>query len=139
MPERGRSLPTPEQNLVTIFKRLMLGKQTPRTRDAYAPNLRDFARFLGINSYQDVHPLATVPDNAWQQLGHHKAHYANRMNSKYLYFDEANAILDRLLRHSTTLNIRGQSYRLKDKQRSGVFHNLTNNSQEGGLTPDQNT
>jgi len=51
----------------------------------------------------------------------------------------ASAILDRLLHHSTTLSIRGQSYRLKDKQRSGVFHNLTENSQEGGLTSDQNT
>ena len=28
MPERDRSLPTPEQNQATIFKRLMLGKQT---------------------------------------------------------------------------------------------------------------
>ena len=90
MPERDRSLPTPEQNPTTLFKRPMLGKQTPRTRDAYATDLRDFARFLGINSYQDVHPLATVPDNAWQQLGHHKAHYANRMNSNHLYFEEAN-------------------------------------------------
>ena len=68
MPERDRSLPTPSQNRATIFKRLMLGKQSPRTRDAYAADLRDFARFLGINSYQDVHPLTTIPYSAWQQL-----------------------------------------------------------------------
>lgn len=37
----------------------------------------------------------------------------------------ASAILDRLLHHSTTINIRGNSYRLKDKQRAGVFSNLT--------------
>jgi len=36
----------------------------------------------------------------------------------------AAAILDRLLHLSTTLNIRGQSYRLKDKRRAGVFHDL---------------
>jgi DNA replication protein DnaC len=33
----------------------------------------------------------------------------------------AAAILDRLLHHSTTVNIRGHSYRLRDKRKSGVF------------------
>lgn len=33
----------------------------------------------------------------------------------------AAAILDRLLHHWTTVNIRGESYRLKDKRRAGVF------------------
>lgn len=33
----------------------------------------------------------------------------------------ASAILDRLLHHSTTVNIRGDSYRLKDKRRSGLI------------------
>ncbi len=33
----------------------------------------------------------------------------------------ATAILDRLLHHSATLNIRGESYRLKDKRKAGVF------------------
>ena len=42
----------------------------------------------------------------------------------------ASAILDRLLHHSSTINIRGQSYRLKDKQRSGVFHHLNQPTQE---------
>lgn len=31
------------------------------------------------------------------------------------------AIIDRLLHYSTTVNIRGESYRLKDKKRAGVF------------------
>jgi len=30
-------------------------------------------------------------------------------------------VLDRLLHYSTTINIRGESYRLKDKKRAGVF------------------
>jgi len=30
-------------------------------------------------------------------------------------------IIDRLLHYSTTVNIRGESYRLKDKKRAGVF------------------
>lgn len=34
----------------------------------------------------------------------------------------AATILDRLLHHSTTNNIRGESYRLKDKHKAGVFH-----------------
>lgn len=33
----------------------------------------------------------------------------------------AAAILDRLLHHSTTINIRGESYRLKEKRRAGLF------------------
>ncbi len=33
----------------------------------------------------------------------------------------ATAILDRLLHHSTTLNIRGESYRLKDRRKAGLF------------------
>lgn len=33
----------------------------------------------------------------------------------------AAAILDRLLHHSTTINIRGQSYRLREKRKAGVF------------------
>lgn len=36
----------------------------------------------------------------------------------------ASAILDRLLHHSTTINIRGESYRLKEKRRAGVFQKL---------------
>jgi DNA replication protein DnaC len=37
----------------------------------------------------------------------------------------ASAILDRLLHHSTTVNIRGQSYRLREKKQAGGFHDLT--------------
>ncbi len=32
----------------------------------------------------------------------------------------ASAILDRILHHATTISIRGDSYRLKDKLKSGV-------------------
>jgi DNA replication protein DnaC len=31
------------------------------------------------------------------------------------------AILDRLLHHSVTINIKGESYRLKDKRKAGVL------------------
>ncbi len=43
----------------------------------------------------------------------------------------ASAILDRLLHHSTTINIRGQSYRLREKRQAGVFHDLTATPKEG--------
>jgi DNA replication protein DnaC len=33
----------------------------------------------------------------------------------------ATAILDRLLHHATTINIRGESYRLKDRRRAGLL------------------
>jgi DNA replication protein DnaC len=36
----------------------------------------------------------------------------------------ATAILDRLLHHSTTVNIRGQSYRLREKRKTGLFSTL---------------
>jgi DNA replication protein DnaC len=41
----------------------------------------------------------------------------------YLFSDQvlAAAILDRLLHHSVTISIRGESYRLKDKRKGGVF------------------
>jgi DNA replication protein DnaC len=42
----------------------------------------------------------------------------------------ATAILDRLLHHSTTLSIRGQSYRLREKRKAGVFHDLTDPTKE---------
>lgn len=38
----------------------------------------------------------------------------------------ASAILDRLLHHSTTIAIRGESYRLKEKRRAGLFQRLDN-------------
>ena len=37
----------------------------------------------------------------------------------------ATAILDRLLHHAVTLNIRGNSYRLKDKLKSGIVQAAT--------------
>jgi len=42
----------------------------------------------------------------------------------------AAALLDRLLHHSTTINIRGQSYRLREKRKAGVFQ------EPGDLLPD---
>jgi DNA replication protein DnaC len=43
----------------------------------------------------------------------------------------ATAILDRLLHHSTTINIRGESYRLKDRRRAGL---LAGREQQEGQT-----
>jgi DNA replication protein DnaC len=37
----------------------------------------------------------------------------------------ATAILDRLLHHATTLNIKGESYRLKDKRKAGLLGRAT--------------
>jgi DNA replication protein DnaC len=52
----------------------------------------------------------------------------------------AAAIIDRLLHYSTTVNIRGESYRLKDKKRAGIFSMPTSTlvtpaSQVGNLRP----
>ena len=37
----------------------------------------------------------------------------------------ASAILDRLLHHATTINIKGESYRLKEKRRAGLLRAST--------------
>jgi DNA replication protein DnaC len=52
----------------------------------------------------------------------------------------AAAIIDRLLHYSTTVNIRGESYRLKDKKRAGIFTMPTSTqaateAQVGNLRP----
>lgn len=44
----------------------------------------------------------------------------------------ATAILDRLLHHSTTINIRGESYRIKDRRRAGL---LPRSEQEPSFAP----
>lgn len=36
----------------------------------------------------------------------------------------ATAILDRLLHHSHVINIRGESYRLREKKRAGLFSGI---------------
>lgn len=42
----------------------------------------------------------------------------------------ATAILDRLLHHATTLNIKGESYRLKEKRKAGLFTPSTRTKKE---------
>lgn len=43
----------------------------------------------------------------------------------------ATAILDRLLHHATTVNIKGESYRLKEKRRAGLLGRPRNESEAG--------
>lgn len=43
----------------------------------------------------------------------------------------ATAILDRLLHHSTTVNIRGESYRLKERRKAGLLHPRGTTPEEG--------
>jgi DNA replication protein DnaC len=42
----------------------------------------------------------------------------------------ATAILDRLLHHSTTLNIKGESYRLKEKRKAGLIASVQRSQEE---------
>jgi len=46
----------------------------------------------------------------------------------------ATAILDRLLHHCTTLNIKGESYRLKEKRKAGVFGPPPKSVKENGVS-----
>jgi DNA replication protein DnaC len=45
----------------------------------------------------------------------------------------ATAILDRLLHHSTTLNIKGESYRLKEKRRAGLLGKSKTQEEDSSL------
>jgi DNA replication protein DnaC len=47
----------------------------------------------------------------------------------------ASAILDRLLHHSHVLNIRGESYRLKEKRQAGLFSHALPLQKGGATTP----
>lgn len=50
----------------------------------------------------------------------------------------ATAVLDRLLHHSTTLNIRGESYRMKERKKAGLLSTLEGRDQalgNGGAKP----
>ncbi|SHM47087.1 IstB-like ATP binding protein [Caldanaerovirga acetigignens] len=40
----------------------------------------------------------------------------------------ATAVLDRLLHHAHIINIRGNSYRLKDRLKTGLYNNSHNNT-----------
>jgi DNA replication protein DnaC len=51
----------------------------------------------------------------------------------------ASAMLDRLLHYSTTINIRGESYRLREKRKAGVFHDLTAKSAKESLATPRRT
>jgi IstB-like ATP binding protein len=47
--------------------------------------------------------------------------------------------LDRLLHFSTTINIRGESYRLREKRKAGVFHDLATKPVKGNSSPTRKT
>ncbi|WP_336146549.1 ATP-binding protein, partial [Marinobacter salarius] len=51
----------------------------------------------------------------------------------------ATAILDRLLHHSTTLNIKGESYRLKDKRKAGLVPGTSPQQEDSDDTDTQKT
>jgi hypothetical protein len=51
----------------------------------------------------------------------------------------ATAILDRLLRHATTLNIKGESYRLKEKRRPGILGRVSETKVEEEAAAVQNS
>ncbi len=48
-------------------------------------------------------------------------------------------MLDRLLHYCTTINIRGESYRLREKRKAGVFHDLTAKPVKGGPSSSRKT
>ena len=67
-------------------------------------------------------------------------------NKSYLDWGEvfgdqvlATAILDRLLHHATTVNIKGESYRLKEKRKSGLLGKAVPVEHKEEVTPEEFT
>lgn len=46
----------------------------------------------------------------------------------------ATAILDRLLHHATTINVKGESYRLKEKRKAGLIGHAPPNQEDSNMT-----
>jgi hypothetical protein len=46
----------------------------------------------------------------------------------------ATAVLDRLLHHATTINIRGDSYRMKERRKAGLHSSLESREADLGGT-----
>jgi len=47
----------------------------------------------------------------------------------------ATAVLDRLLHHATTQNIKGESYRLREKRKAGLLGRPSQNQTDKEVTP----
>lgn len=78
----------------------------------FQPHERDDATLLfeAINKRYDAHKSMIVTSN--KSFGHWHEIFPDPVL--------AVALLDRLLHHSTTLNIRGDSYRLRHRQQTGL-------------------
>jgi IstB-like ATP binding protein len=60
----------------------------------------------------------------------------DRSMPNWITSEYATTILNRLLHHSTTINIRGESYRLKDRRKAGL---VPPRGQEGATTRAQSS
>jgi hypothetical protein len=69
------------------------------------------------------HDFLSVSERPVRTRQHHSDVEQNYGDWDSIFGDPiiATAILDRLLHHSTTINIRGESYRLKDRRKAGLF------------------
>ncbi|WP_053264205.1 ATP-binding protein [Escherichia coli] len=84
---------------------------------------------LGVKAVDAGHRVLFMPlDRLIATLRYEKASIILTSNKGFADWGEmfgdhvlATAILDRLLHHSTTLNIKGESYRLKEKRKAGVL------------------
>ncbi|MGB9753650.1 IS21-like element helper ATPase IstB [Roseiflexus castenholzii] len=85
----------------------------PRSRDAASLVFR-----LVVRRYERVSLIVTSNKGFldWREV----------FNDQVL----ATAILDRLLHHATTLNIKGESYRLKEKRRAGLLGRASNEGEQ---------
>ncbi len=67
--------------------------------------------------------LSSRLDSVCEQASKRDLDYKGFLDWWDIFGDQvlATAILDRLLHHATTVNIKGESYRLKEKRRAGLL------------------
>ena len=96
---------------------------------------------LGSNTrtarYDPVHAVA--PNRLAQRFEASRPNQVWLEDIAYIPTDEGwlylAAILDRLLHHATTLNIKGESYRLREKRKAGLLGRPSQNQENKEVTP----
>jgi len=68
-------------------------------------------------------PVTSSSGRLYNSPGRHQQQELPRLGEREIFQDHvlATATLDRLLDHATTLNIKSESYRLKEKRRAGLL------------------
>lgn len=107
-------------------------------RDVYGPGLHRYQpAFLDFSGHYGFVPRLCKPYRAKTKgkverfNGYLRRSFYNPLASRLS--QETAALLDRLLHHSHVLQIKGESYRLKDKRKAGIIRSRQTDPAESAL------